>query len=329
MSQFPQIRMRRNKQKHVRHLLEQDYPGSKRFIWPIFVVEGQGIIKPIDSLPGQYYYSVDVIADEVKKVVDENDLGGLLVFAVTDSEARTENAEGSYNDNGLAQNAVKALKEKLPSIAIFADIGLTGYSTSGHAQVVNNGSFDNDKSLQIIKKIALSYARAGATGVAPSGMIDGQVMELRKELDQNGFIDTLVLSYSSKFNSNMYATFPLVRASVEMSRLDRGDYLESYRNPKSAIKESILDEEEGADILMIKPALFYLDIIQKVKEKTNLPVAVYNVSVEYAMIWAMVEKGYVEKRDLARESLCALHRAGADIIITYWANQYNEIFRNK
>ena len=326
MITFPQIRMRRNKQETVRRLIEQDYPSAMRFIWPIFVVEGNNIKEPIETLPVQFYYSVDIIANEVKKVCDKNNIGGVLVFGVIDNKLRAENAEESYNRNGLAQKAINELKTKIPKIAIFGDIGLTGYTKSGHAQIIDGDHFDNDKSLDVLKKIAISHAKAGAVGVAPSGMIDGQVQELRKEFDNNGFSNVIIMSYSTKFNSNLYRTFPFDTSSVERCALDRGDYLESFRSPKSAIKESMLDEEEGADVLMIKPSLFYLDIIQKVKEKTNLPIAVYNVSGEYAMVNAMIEKGFAEKNGLVKESLCALHRAGADIIISYWANQYKEIF---
>jgi len=326
MATFPQIRMRRNKQKAVRRLIDQDCPSANKFIWPVFVVEGENIKEPIKFLPYQFYYSVDILAEEVKRVYHENDIGGVLVFGVIDNKLRKEEANESYNNDGLTQRAIKELRKKIPTIAIFGDVGLTGYTKSGHAQIIDNGNFNNDKSLNIIKKIAISQAMSGVTGVAPSGMIDGQVQEIRKELDTNGFNDVLILSYSTKFNSNLYRTFPFDTSSADRCALDRGDYLESYRSPKSAIKEAILDEEEGADMLMVKPALFYLDIIQKIKEKTNLPIVAYNVSGEYSMINAMIEKGLAEKNGLVKESLCAIHRAGADIIISYWANQYKEIF---
>ena len=326
MTTFPQIRMRRNKQKAVRRLIEQDYPSANKFIWPVFVVEGKNIKEPIKSLPYQFYYSIDILAEEIGKIYSENNIGGVLVFGVIENKLRKEEADESYNTEGLTQRAIREIRKKIPTIAIFGDVGLTGYTKSGHAQVIDNGHFNNDRSLNIVKKIAVSQAISGVTGVAPSGMIDGQVQEIRKELDANGFSDVLILSYSTKFNSNLYRTFPFDTSSADRSALDRGDYLESYRNQKSAIKESILDEEEGADMLMIKPALFYLDIIQKVKEKTNLPIVAYNVSGEYAMINAMIEKGFAEKNGLVKESLCAIYRAGADIIISYWANQYKEIF---
>lgn len=318
--------MRRNKQEVVRHLIEQDYPSARKFIWPIFIVEGKNVKEPIKALPGQFYYSVDIVADEVREVFNKNNIGGVLIFGVIDNKLRAEDAKEAYNQNGLAQKAISELRAKMPEIAIFGDIGLTGYTKSGHAQIIDSNRFDNDKSLDILKKIAISHAKAGATGVAPSGMIDGQVQKLRKELDNNGFGDVIIMSYSTKFNSNLYRTFPFDTSSTERCALDRGEYLESYRSPESAIKESVLDEQEGADMLMVKPSLFYLDIIQKIKKKTSLPLAVYNVSGEYAMLNAMIEKGFAEKNGLVKESLCALNRAGADIIISYWANQYTEIF---
>lgn len=167
---------------------------------------------------------------------------------------------------------------------------------------------------------------AGADGVTPSGMIDGQVKEIRSHLDKNGFKDKFILSYSTKINSNCYRTFPFDTASIKRNGLDRGAYLTSYLDSRDSIRESIIDEEEGADMLMVKPALFYLDLIKEIKSKTNLPLVAYNVSGEYSMLSSMIEKGFGELNGIVKESLCAIHRAGADIIISYWANQYNKIF---
>ncbi|MBU6431098.1 MAG: porphobilinogen synthase [Patescibacteria group bacterium] len=327
MNTFPQIRMRRNRQRNIRRLTEQEYPSPQKFIWPVFVIEGAKIIKPIESLPGQFYYSIDMLAEEVKKVCYTAGIGGVMIFGVIENRLRDDKGTYSFNKEGLAQRAIRELRNKIPNLTIFGDIGLTGYTKSGHAQIIKNNKFDNDESLEIIKKVAISHANAGVTGVAPSGMIDGQVKEIRNELDKQSFNDILILSYSTKFNSNMYRTFPFDISAAERGALDRGDYLESYRVSKGAVRESLLDEQEGADMLMVKPALFYLDMIQKIAEKTNLPLVAYNVSGEYAMINAMIEKGYAEKSGLVKESLCSIYRAGADIIISYWANQYNDIFK--
>lgn len=326
MITFPLKRMRRNRRENVRRLIEQDYPGPQKFIWPVFVVEGEKVIKPIESLPCQFYYSIDAVADEVKKVL-EMGIGGVMVFGVIEDKLRDDIGSYSFDDNGLSQRAIRELRKKIPGLAIFCDVGLTGYTKSGHAQILSNNGFDNDATVDILKKIAVSCAKAGATGVAPSGMVDGQVKEIRNALDNQNFKDVLILSYSTKFNSNLYRNFPFDTSVAERSGLDRGEYLESYRMPKSAIRESIIDEEEGADMLMVKPALFYLDIIQKITKETSIPLVAYNVSGEYAMLHNMIKKGYAEKSGLVKESLCAIHRAGADVIISYWANQYDDIFR--
>lgn len=324
---YPNVRMRRVRQfEKLRKMSEMALPGPEKFIWPVFIVEGSNIRKPIEALPGQFYYSVDRVCEDVKNVVEQG-IGGILVFAVISEDNRSEKGEYAWDDNCLVQQAIREIRKNFLDLAIFGDIGLTGYTDIGHAQILGkDGKFDNDQSLELLKKIASSHARAGVTGVAPSGMIDGQVKELRKCLDENGFKDVVILSYSTKFNSNCYRTFPFDTSAAKRAGLDRGDYLASYMDERTAIRESMLDEKEGADILMVKPSLLYLDIISKIKQKTNIPLAAYNVSGEYSMLSGMIEKGFAELNGLVKESLVAIHRAGADIIISYWANKYDKIF---
>jgi porphobilinogen synthase len=319
-----EMRIRRN--SILRKMSEMAIPGPEKFIWPVFIKPGDNIREPISALSVQYYYSVDKVSEDIKKVIKQG-VKSILVFGVVPNEFRSKEAEYSYKENGIEQEAIKKIRKDFPEIVIFGEIGLTGYTDNGHAQLINDdGKFDNKKSLEAIKKIALSLVRAGADGITPSGMIDGQVRELRNHLDKNGFEDKIILSYSTKLNSNCYRTFPFDTASVKRSGLDRGAYLSSYLDSRDSIRESIIDEEEGADMLMVKPALFYLDLIKGIKSKTNIPLVAYNVSGEYSMVNSMIEKGFGELNGIVRESLCAIHRAGADVIISYWANQYNKIF---
>jgi porphobilinogen synthase len=321
---YPNVRLNRLRQnKEIRSMLDSPVPGPEKFMWPIFIKEGTCLKEPVASLPGQYYYSIDMVCEDIKKVMEQG-IKSILIFGVIEKELRRENAEYSYDENGLIQRAVRKIRQQFSNLVIFTDVGLTGYTTTGHSQVIDEtGNFDNDMSLEIIKKVALSYAKAGASGVAPCGMIDGQVKELRKILDENGFKKVILMSYSSKFDTHCCRVFPLGRLD---STKTHKEYLTSHQNKNLAIRESLLDEKEGADILMVKPGLFYLDIIAEIRRRTNLPLATYNVSGEYAMIHGMIDKGFAELTGLVKESLIALNRAGADIIISYWANQYNKIF---
>jgi len=321
---YPNRRLNRLRQsKGIRAMLDLSIPGPEKFMWPIFIKEGVGLKEPIKSLPEQFYYSIDMVCKDIKKVLEQG-VKSILIFGVIENKLRSKNSEYSYDENGLVQRAVRKIRQEFPNLVIFTDVGLTGYTNTGHSHIINkDGNFDNDASLEIIKKVALSYAKSGATGVAPCGMIDGQVKELRRSLDENGFKNVILMSYSTKFDTHCCSVFPLQRIDLEK---DHAEYLTSYRNKNLAIQESLLDEKEGADILMVKPGLFYLDILSEIRKKTNLPIATYNVSGEYVMIYGMIEKGLAKLNGLVKESLIALHRAGADIIISYWANKYKEIF---
>ncbi len=322
---YPNVRLNRLRQNEgIRKMLNNPIPRPEKFMWPVFIKEGIGLKEPVKTLPGQFYYSVDQVCQDIKKVFEQG-VKSILIFGVIEDKLRSNNAEYSYNENGLVQRAIKKIKQEFPDLVIFADVGLTGYTKTGHSHITDEkGNFDNDISLEIIKKVALSYAKAGASGVAPCGMIDGQVKELRKILDKNGYKKVILMSYSTKFDTHCCRVFPLPR--LDFSKTHK-EYLTSHQNKNLAIRESLLDEKEGADILMVKPGLFYLDILAEIRRRTNLPIATYNVSGEYAMIYGMIEKGFAELDGLVKESLIALNRAGADIIISYWANQYEKIFK--
>ena len=226
------------------------------------------------------------------------------------------------------QEAIQVLKKEFPHLVVMTDVCLCAYTSHGHCGPLNpTGDVDNDPALDQLAEIALSHARSGADCVAPSAMMDGQVQAIRKGLDEGGFQDTLLMSYSTKFASSMYGPFREAEQSAP-GKGDRQGYQQSYRDPRQAVRESIFDEDEGADILMVKPALYYLDIISKLREQTDLPLAAYNVSGEYSMIHASADRGWGDLRAMARESVAAISRAGTDIIISYWANRYDELFRD-
>jgi len=325
-SGFPDLRLRRLRQNDaVRNMLADPLPGPEKFIWPIFVVEGKKKKLAIEAMPGQFRMSVDQLAKEIEPVAKMG-IGGLMVFGVVEDSRKSRDAEYAYAIDGVVQQAVREIKEKFPPLLIFTDVCVCAYTDHGHCGVLDeNGEVANDPSLNLLSKMAVSHAAAGADGVAPSAMMDGQVIAIRESLDDNGFLDTILMSYSSKFASAMYGPFREAAESTP-AKGDRKGYQADYRNLDLALLESLLDEQEGADILMVKPALFYLDIIARIKEMTALPVAAYNVSGEYSMIIAAAERGWGERNAMVREAVAALARAGTDIIISYWANQYKEIF---
>jgi len=326
MAEYPKVRMRRIRQTAaLRSLYGLDFPRPSRLIWPVFVVEGEKVMEPIKSLPGQYYYSTDRLIHAVE-AVHSTGVVSVLVFGLVEQNRLNSNGEYSYCPDGPAQRALSLLRKEFPKLALFADTGLSGYTNHGHAGIINDkGVIDNDATLEVLKRIALSQVAAGATGVAPSGMIDGQVAFLRAALDEANFHDALILSYSTKFHSCLYDPFPYaVRTPRKFDPRVR-TYLAPPNDTTQAVREAMIDEAEGADMVMVKPALFYLDIIASVRSKVSIPLVAYNVSGEYAMIQAAAKAGMGALYQLAGESIMSIYRAGADSIITYWANQYTEI----
>ncbi len=325
---FPSLRLRRMRRTPgLRAFCAEPFPGPEKFVWPVFVVEDRKARIPLDSLPGQFRYGVDALLEDLEAVVASG-VGGVLLFGVLeDSEKTCDGREPACSDEGLVQTAIRAIKAAYPGLTVFTDVCLCEYTKHGHCGVLDStcASVDNDSTLEILASMAVSHAKAGADVVAPSAMMDGQVAAIRSALDRTGFKDAVLMSYSSKFASSFYGPFRDAAGSAP-GKGDRKGYQADYANPSAALLESRLDEAEGADVLMVKPALPYLDILAKLREETLLPLAAYNVSGEYSMLHACAGRGWGDLELMARESLCSIKRAGADIIISYWANQYAKIF---
>ena len=321
-SGFPEVRLRRlRRTPALRSLMGAPFPGPEKFVWPVFVVEGSNREESIESMPGQARYSVDRLCEVLKPVVDSG-VNSILIFGVLEDGAKDERGSGAFADDGVVQNAVRAVKQAYPLLTVMTDVCLCAYTTHGHCGPLRGvGDVDNDAANALLAKVAVSHAVAGADVVAPSAMMDGQIAALRSALDAANLTDTILMSYSSKFASSLYGPFRDAEKSAPQHG-DRQGYQASYTDLRSALRESQLDEAEGADILMVKPALFYLDIISHIRAETDLPIAAYNVSGEYSMIHATAERGWGDLYAMARESIVALERAGTDIFISYWANQY-------
>jgi len=325
---FPEIRLRRlRNNKQIREMLDISPPHPNKFIWPTFVVPGTNIKEPIKSMPGQFRYSVDMLLNDLGTIV-ESGIGGILLFGATEEENKDANGYASFDPNGVVQQAIHKIKEKYASLTVIADICVCAFTDHGHCGTLNkNKIVDNDETLITLSSMAKSMCDAGVDIVAPSSMMDGQVHAIREKLDSNNYENKIIMSYSTKFASSLYDPFRDAENSQPSSG-DRKAYQASYANLDLALRESEFDEDEGADILMVKPSLFYLDVLAKIKASTDLPVAAYNVSGEYSMIHAANIQGWGTLKDMVHESLISTVRAGADILITYWANQYKEIFND-
>jgi len=310
----------------MRKMFGMQIPSPSKFIWPVFVIEGQGQKVPIDSMPGQFRYSPDVLIEDLGKVV-EMGVGGIMIFGVVlEPLGKSPYPEYSYSEEGAVQQAVELIKMNFPDLLICTDVCLCAYTSHGHCCLFDDcGKMDIEKTNMMLSKIALSHAQAGADCVAPSAMMDGQVDAIRKILDENRFTDTLLMSYSTKFASSMYGPF---RSASDCTPQfgDRRAYQLPSSDTNQAIRESLQDEKEGADILMVKPALLYLDIISAIRKETKSPLAAYNVSGEYSMIHASAQMHYGDLYSMASESLISIFRAGADVVLSYWANQYDKLF---
>ena len=325
MSGYPEIRLRRLRQtESLRRMLDMPMPGPEKFIWPVFVVEGRNKKEPIASMPGQYRFSTDILLKEISKAASVG-IGGVLVFGVPEKGRKDNIGSMAYSEKGTVQRAIKAIKSEFPKLVLCSDVCLCAYTEHGHCgPLAKDGSVDNDKANIMLARTAVSHAEAGADCVAPSAMMDGQVTAIRHALDDAEFSNTLLMSYSTKFASAMYGPFRDAENSAP-GKGDRKGYQASGAEPRQALRESTLDEQEGADMLMVKPALFYLDLLSKLRAQTQLPIAAYNVSGEYSMLIAAVDRGWGDLKGMVRESTLALSRAGADIIISYWANRYKEL----
>lgn len=325
---FPETRLRRLRRTDgLRKMFGQQLPGPEKFIWPVFVREGQDIEEPIDAMPGQSRMSPDVLLRKLEPVV-ESGAGGVLLFGLAEPSEKDTVGTAAFNESGAVQQAIPAIKKAFPDLTVFTDVCLCAYTDHGHCGPLNAlGDVDNDTALTLLQKVAVSHAAAGADCVAPSAMMDGQVLAIREALDEEELNDTLLMSYSTKFASSMYGPFREAEQSAP-GKGDRQGYQASYSDLRTALRESDLDEEEGADILMVKPATFYLDVIHRLRESTDLPLAAYNVSGEYSMLIAQADRGWGDLRSMVRENIAALQRAGTDLFISYWANRYDELLKN-
>ena len=306
----------------IRNMVRETTLSTKDFIYPIFVVEGENIKNEISSMPGNYHYSVDRL-NEVVKEVEESDIAGILLFGIP--EHKDSCGSEAYNDNGVVQQAVRKIKELNKDLLVITDVCMCEYTSHGHCGIIHGNDVDNDETLEYLDKIAVSHAKAGADMVAPSDMMDGRIAALREGLDEAGFEDIGIMAYSVKYASTFYGPFREAANSAP-SFGDRKTYQMDPANSNEALIEAELDVLEGADILMVKPALSYLDVIRRVKDNFDLPLAAYNVSGEYAMLKSAVKNGILAEGAIY-ESVMSIKRAGADIIITYFAKDLAKMIR--
>ena len=323
--QFPDYRPRRLRQNEgFRRMIRETLLTVDDLILPLFVIDGNNIANPIESMPGQYQYSIDNLIPQTQKAADLG-IPSVMIFGIPDKKDSL--ASRAYAKDGIVQKAVSALKAKFPELVVITDVCLCQYTDHGHCGVVEGHVVDNDSTLDLLARTALSHAKAGADMVAPSDMMDGRVAEIRDALDENGFSQVPIMSYAAKYCSAYYGPF---RAAAESSPQfgDRRTYQMDPANAMEAVREATLDIEEGADIIMVKPALPYLDIISRIRDEIDLPVAAYNVSGEYAMIKAADQMGWLDGSRVMMETLTGIKRAGADMILTYFAVEAAEVMRN-
>ena len=313
---FPDYRPRRlRKNENFRRMIRETKLSVDNLIYPMFVVPGTKVKKPIESMPGIFQMSVDHIVKETERVKALG-IPAVLLFGVP--EEKDEIASGAMAEGGIIQRAVRGIKEKVPDILVITDVCLCEYMSHGHCGMLENGEVDNDTTLEVLAETAVSHAKAGADIVAPSAMMDGQIGALREGLDEAGFESLPIMAYSAKYASCFYGPF---RDAAESAPAfgDRRAYQMDPANSDEAMREITLDVEEGADIIMVKPALAYLDIIRRAKEEFDLPLAAYSVSGEFAMIKAASQMGWLDGEKAMLEAITAIRRAGADMIITYFA----------
>ena len=316
------IRPRRlRKNSIVREMIAETRVSKEMFIYPYFITKGKNIVQPIEAMPGINRFSVDTLLVDVEKGLKVG-INKILLFGV--GENKFEDAHSAHDTHTVVAEAVRELKKKFgEEIYIITDICLCAYTTHGHCGLIKNDYVDNDSSLDVLAKMALTHVQAGADMVAPSDMMDGRVAAIRKMLDQNGFENAPIMSYSTKFASAYYGPFREAADSAP-SKGDRKSYQMDYRNAREAVREAVIDEQEGADMVMVKPALAYLDVIKSVREATSVPLACYNVSAEYTMVKVAAQAGLIDEQRIVMENMHAFARAGADVIITYHARDIVE-----
>lgn len=313
---FPVHRPRRlRKTETLRRMVRETILSPDDFIYPLFVCPGKGVRKPVGSMPGCYQESVDMVVEHAKEV---HSLGipAIIVFGIP--EHKDPMASEAYSPKGVVQQAIKAIKDAVPELVVITDVCLCEYTSHGHCGVIEGGEVLNDPTLELLQKEAVSHAQAGADMVAPSDMMDGRVKAIREALDQEGFSHIPIMSYAAKYASAFYGPFREAAESAPQFG-DRRSYQMDPPNRREALKEVALDIEEGADIVMVKPALAYLDVISDVKRSFHVPVAAYNVSGEYSLVKAAAQMGWIDHDRVMMEILVSIKRAGADLILTYFA----------
>ena len=313
---FPVHRMRRSRATEpLRKLVRETHLAPDDFILPLFACPGIGIRRAISSMPGNYQLSVDELVKECAEALRLG-IGGVILFGIP--ETKDDLASGAYADDGIVQQAVRAVKRELPKLLVITDVCNCEYTSHGHCGLVVNGEVQNDPTLEWLAKAAVSHARAGADMVAPSDMMDGRVAAIRKALDQSGFSNTPILSYAAKYASVFYGPFREAAESTPQFG-DRRSYQMDPSNAREAMREIELDLEEGADMIMVKPAMPYLDIIRQARDRFDAPLGAYQVSGEFSMLMAAIQNGWLDRDRAILESLTAIRRAGADFMLTYFA----------
>ena len=319
MPSYPTYRPRRlRRTEALRGLVRETLVTPADLVLPLFAVPGKGVRKEISSMPGVHQTSVDELLKDAREA---HDLGIPAVILFGIPESKDEKGSGAFGKDGIVQRAVVALKKELPELLVITDVCMCEYTSHGHCGIIRNGAVDNDETNELLAKQALSHARAGADIVAPSDMMDGRVGAIRTLLDEEELHDVAILAYSAKYASAFYGPFREAAESTPQFG-DRRGYQMDPPNIDEALREVRLDIEEGADMIMVKPAATYLDVIQRVKQETGYPVAAYHVSGEYAMIMAAARLGWLDGERAMRETLTSIRRAGADIVITYWAREF-------
>ncbi len=323
---FPMQRMRRMRETEpLRRMVRETTLSPSDFIYPVFVTEGQGRREPISSMPGQFRVSIDLL---IKEALEVKSLGipAVILFGIPDR--KDERGSSGFDPNGVVQRAIRALKDQVPELVVITDVCIDEYTSHGHCGIVRNGKIVNDETLDCLRAMAKTHAEAGADMVAPSDMMDGRVAAIRDELDRAGFVDIPIMAYAAKFASCFYAPFrDAANSSPQFG--DRQSYQMDPANKREALREIDLDVEEGADIIMVKPAMPYLDIISAARERTLLPIAAYQVSGEYSMIKAAAQAGWLDERRAMMESLLSIKRAGAEIILTYFAKEAAALLQSR
>ncbi|MBR2738074.1 MAG: porphobilinogen synthase [Lachnospiraceae bacterium] len=303
--------------ERIRSMVRETRVSADGLIYPMFIMDGENAVEEIDAMPGQNRYTVDRMDEELERLLDAG-VKNVMLFGIPDE--KDECGSQAYAENGIVQRGLRRAKERFPELYLITDVCMCEYTSHGHCGVLDGHYVDNDKTLDLLAKTALSHVEAGADMVAPSDMMDGRVAAIRELLDENGHVTTPIMSYAVKYASGFYGPFREAAGSAPAFG-DRKSYQMDVHNRREGLKEAMLDVEEGADIIMVKPAMSFLDIVREVKDATDLPVAAYSVSGEYAMVKAAAEKGWIDEEKIMCEMAVSAFRAGVDIYLTYYAKE--------